>query len=118
MELYSRIDTHAIIAAQAMAAGKHVYVEKPLTLTVYEARLLTKLAAKYRVATQMGNQGASMPGTRKAIEWLWNGEIGEVKRVDCFTDRPIWPQGLEKPTAVEPIPSTLNWDAFIVHRRR
>ena len=61
----------------------------------------------------MGNQGASMPGTRKAIEWLWNGEIGEVKRVDCFTDRPIWPQGLEKPTAVEPIPSTLNWDAFI-----
>ena len=86
--------THAIIAAQAMAAGKHVYVEKPLTLTVYEARLLTKLAAKYRVATQMGNQGASNAGTRKAIEWLWNGEIGEVKRVDCFTDSPIWPQGL------------------------
>ena len=105
--------THAIIAAQAMAAGKHVYVEKPLTLTVYEARLLTKLAAKYRVATQMGNQGASSVGTRKAIEWLWNGEIGEVRRVDCFTDRPIWPQGLEKPTTVEPIPSTLNWDAFI-----
>ena len=105
--------THAIIAAQAMAAGKHVYVEKPLTLTVYEARLLTKLAAKYRVATQMGNQGASNAGTRKAIEWLWNGEIGEVKRVDCFTDRPIWPQGLERPTKVEEIPSTLNWESFI-----
>ena len=96
-----------------MAAGKHVYVEKPLTLTVYEARLLTKLAAKYRVATQMGNQGASNAGTRKAIEWLWNGEIGEVKRVDCFTDRPIWPQGLERPTKVEEIPSTLNWESFI-----
>lgn len=105
--------THAIIAAEAMAAGKHVYVEKPLTLTVYEARLLTKLAAKTKVATQMGNQGASSAGTRKAIEWLWNGEIGEVRRVDCFTDRPIWPQGLEKPTKEEPIPSTLNWESFI-----
>ncbi len=105
--------THAIIAAQAIAAGKHVYVEKPLTLTVYEARLLTKLAAKHKVATQMGNQGASSSGTRMALEWLWNGEIGEVTRVDCFTDRPIWPQGLEKPTEVQPVPSTLNWDAFI-----
>ena len=105
--------THAIIAAQAMAAGKHVYVEKPLTLTVYEARLLTKLAAKHKVATQMGNQGASSAGTRLALDWLWNGEIGEVRRVDCFTDRPIWPQGLEKPSEIQPIPSTLNWDAFI-----
>ena len=57
--------THACIAAQAIAAGKHVYVEKPLTLTVYESRLLTKLAAKYNVATQMGNQGASNEGVRK-----------------------------------------------------
>ena len=105
--------THAIIAAEAIAAGKHVYCEKPLTLTVYEARLLTKLAAKHNVATQMGNQGASEPGTRQAIEWLWNGEIGEVRRVDCFTDRPIWPQGLEKPEKVDPIPDTMNWDAFI-----
>ena len=105
--------THAVIAAQAIAAGKHVYCEKPLTLTVYEARLLTKLAAKHKVATQMGNQGASSEGTRKALEWLWNGEIGEVRRVDCFTDRPIWPQGLERPTVEEKIPSTLNWDAFI-----
>lgn len=105
--------THAIIAAEALAAGKHVYCEKPLTLTVYEARLLTKLAAKHKVATQMGNQGASSSGTRMALEWLWNGEIGEVRRVDCFTDRPIWPQGLEKPSEVQPIPPTLNWDAFI-----
>ena len=105
--------THAIIAAQAMAAGKHVYVEKPLTLTVYEARLLTKLAAKHKVATPMGNQGASGAGTKQAIDWLWNGVIGEVTRVDCFTDRPIWPQGLEKPTEVQEIPSTLNWDSFI-----
>jgi len=83
--------THAIIAAQAMAAGKHVYVEKPLTHTVYESRLLTKLAAKHKVATQMGNQGASGPGVRKVCEWIWNGEIGEVRKVEAFTDRPIWP---------------------------
>ena len=105
--------THAIIAAQAMAAGKHVYVEKPLTLTVYEARLLTKLAAKMKVATQMGNQGASSEGTRKALNWLWNGEIGEVRRVDCFTDRPIWPQGLERPEKEEPVPELFKQTGII-----
>ena len=105
--------THACIAAQAIEAGKHVYVEKPLTHTVYESRLLTKLAAKHKVATQMGNQGASGPGVRTLCEWIWNGEIGEVTRVDAFTDRPIWPQGLEHPAEVMPIPDTLNWDAFI-----
>ena len=105
--------THAIIAAEAIAAGKHVYVEKPLTHTVYESRLLTKLAAKHKVATQMGNQGASEEGVNLACEWLWNGEIGEVTRVEAFTDRPIWPQGLERPKEVQEVPSTLNWEAFI-----
>lgn len=105
--------THAIICAEAIAAGKHVYCEKPLTHTVYESRLLTKLAAKHKVATQMGNQGASEEGVRLACEWIWNGEIGEVTRVDAFTDRPIWPQGLERPTEAMPIPDTLNWEAFI-----
>ncbi len=105
--------THAIICAEAIAAGKHVYCEKPLTHTVYESRLLTKLAAKHKVATQMGNQGASEDGVRLACEWIWNGEIGEVTRVDAFTDRPIWPQGLERPEQVMEVPSTLNWEAFI-----
>lgn len=105
--------THAIIAAEAIAAGKHVYVEKPLTHTVYESRLLTRLAAKHKVATQMGNQGASGEGVRLACEWIWNGEIGEVRRVEAFTDRPIWPQGLERPAEAQPVPSTLNWEAFI-----
>lgn len=104
--------THAIIAADAMVAGKHVYVEKPLTHTVYESRLLTKLADKHKVATQMGNQGASAEGVRKTCEWIWNGEIGEVTKVEAFTDRPIWPQGLSRP-ADQSIPSTMNWDAFI-----
>ena len=104
--------THAIIAAAAITAGKHVYCEKPLTHTVYESRLLTKLADKYKVATQMGNQGASAEGVRKVCEWIWNGEIGEVRRVDTFTDRPIWPQGLNVPEKEDRMPKTLNWDLF------
>ncbi len=105
--------THAIIAAEAIAAGKHVYVEKPLTHSVYESRLLTKLAAKHKIASQMGNQGASEEGVRKICEWIWNGEIGEVRKVEAFTDRPIWPQGLARPEKNEKVPSTMNWDAFI-----
>ncbi len=105
--------THCIIAANAIMAGKHVYLEKPMTLYPYESRLLTKLAKKYKVATQQGNQGASMAGTRQAINWLWNGEIGEVRRVDAFTDRPIWPQGIPTPKEKVAIPDTLNWDCFI-----
>lgn len=105
--------THAIVAAEAMTMEKHVYVEKPLTHTVYESRLLTKLADKYKVATQMGNQGASGEGVRKMCEWIWNGEIGEVTKVEAFTDRPIWPQGLNRPEKGEKAPSTLNWDLFL-----
>nr|MCU0409203.1 Gfo/Idh/MocA family oxidoreductase [Bacteroidales bacterium] len=93
--------THAIIAATAMTMGKHVYVQKPLTHTVYESRLLTKLAEKYKVATQMGNQGSSAEGVDLIVEWLENGEIGEVTKVEAFTDRPIWPQGLNRPAKGE-----------------
>ena len=105
--------THAIICAEAIAAGKHVYCEKPLTHSVYESRLLTKLAAKHKVATQMGNQGTSEAGLRQICDWIWNGEIGEITKVETFTDRPIWPQGLERPTETPAVPSTLNWDAFL-----
>jgi predicted dehydrogenase len=105
--------THAIIAATAMTLGKHVYVQKPLTHTVYESRLLTKLAEKHKVATQMGNQGSSDEGVRKVCDWIWNGEIGEIKRVDTFTDRPIWPQGLNTPTQGSWVPETLNWELFL-----
>jgi len=104
--------THAIIAATAMTMGKHVYVQKPLTHTVYESRLLTKLAAKHKVATQMGNQGSSGPGVRQVIDWIWDGQIGEVKRVDTFTNRPIWPQGLNTPKQGMWVPDTLKWDLF------
>ena len=104
--------THAIIAATAMTMGKHVYVQKPLTHSVYESRLLTKLAEKHQVATQMGNQGSSDSGVRQVCDWILNGEIGEVKRVDTFTDRPIWPQGLNTPTQGKWVPDTLDWDLF------
>lgn len=105
--------THAIVAATAMTMGKHVYVQKPLTHSVYESRLLTKLAAKHKVATSMGNQGSSGEGVNLVCEWIWNGEIGEVKRVEAFTDRPIWPQGLNRPEKIEKVPKTLDWDLFI-----
>ena len=105
--------SHAIVASTAMTMGKHVYVQKPLTHSVYESRLLTKLAAKYKVATQMGNQGSSAEGVDLVVEWLNNGEIGEVRKVEAFTDRPIWPQGLNRPAKGEWVPETLNWDLFI-----
>ncbi|MDR3142206.1 MAG: Gfo/Idh/MocA family oxidoreductase [Tannerellaceae bacterium] len=104
--------THAIIAADAITMGKHAYVQKPLTHSVYESRLLTKLADKHKVATQMGNQGSSAEGVDLVCEWIWSGEIGEVTKVEAFTDRPIWPQGLMTPEKADKVPSTLNWDLF------
>jgi predicted dehydrogenase len=105
--------SHGGIAATALSLGKHVYCQKPLTHSVYESRLLTKLAAKHKVATQMGNQGNSGDGVRQLCEWIWNGEIGEIREVHTWTDRPIWPQGLERPAKVMSIPKTLNWDLFV-----
>jgi hypothetical protein len=105
--------THAVIAATAMTLGKHVYVQKPLSHSVYESRLLTKLAAKYNIATQMGNQGSSDEGVDLICEWIWNGEIGEVTKVECTTNRPMWPQGLVTPSRVHKIPTALDWDLFI-----
>lgn len=104
--------THAIIAAHAMTLGKHVFVQKPLTHSVYESRLLTKLAKKHKVATQMGNQGASGEGVARTCEIIWSGAIGEVTKVESFTDRPIWPQGLNTPDQGHWVPDTLNWDLF------
>jgi len=104
--------THAITAAHAISMGKNVYVQKPLTHSVYESRLLTKMAAKYNVATQMGNQGSSREDVSLTCEWLANGEIGEVTKVEAFTDRPIWPQGLNTPKQGQWVPETLDWDLF------
>ncbi len=104
--------THAGPAAHAITLNKHVYLQKPLAHSVYESRLLSKLAKKYEVATTMGNQGASRDDTSITIEWLMNGEIGEVKNVEAFTDRPIWPQGLNRPDHGMKIPDYLDWNLF------
>jgi hypothetical protein len=104
---------HATAATWAMERGKHVYVQKPLTRTVWEARQLTEAANKYKVATQMGNQGYSNEGTRQAAEMIWAGEIGNVTEVHAWTDRPIWPQGLTEIPPAEPVPSTLDWDLWL-----
>jgi len=105
--------THAIIAAQAIRMGKHVYVQKPLTHSVYESRLLADLAREYKVATQMGNQGNSADGIRQTCEWIWDGAIGDVTEVHAWTNRPIWPQGLERPKDTPPVPETLDWNLFL-----
>ena len=104
---------HATAAIAAMQRGKHVYVEKPLTRTVWEARLLTEAAAKYKVATQMGIQGYSNEGARIAAEIIWSGEIGQVTEVHSWTNRPIWPQGIESIPNEESVPDTLDWDIWL-----
>src|SRR5229473_3202310 len=101
---------HATAAMWCMERGKHVYVQKPLTRTIWEARMLTEAAAKYKVATQMGNQGYSSEGTRQCAEMIWSGEIGNVTEVHAWTDRPIWPQGVTEIPAETPVPDTLDWD--------
>jgi predicted dehydrogenase len=107
--------SHANPTATAITMGKHVYTEKPLTHTIYESRLLTKLAKKHGVATQMGNQGSSGDGVRQACAWAWAGEIGEVRKVDVWSSRPIWPQGLDTPTDVQKTPKDLDWNLWIAH---
>jgi len=104
---------HAIVALESMKRGKHVYVQKPLTRTVGEARLLTEAARKYKVATQMGNQGHSGNGVRDICEWIWAGVIGEVREVHAWTNRPVWPQGIDRPKDTPPVPEGLDWDLYL-----
>jgi len=104
---------HAVVAMAAMQRGKHVYVQKPLTRTVWEARMLTEAARKYKVQTQMGNQGHSSEEVRLVCEWIQDGAIGDVREVHCWTNRPVWPQGIGRPTETPPVPGTLDWDLWI-----
>jgi len=104
---------HATIALWSMQRGKHVYVEKPLTRTPWEARLLAEAAVKYKVATQMGNQGYSHEGHRTACEIIWSGEIGNVTEVHANTSSPNWPQGMQTIPSEEPVPPGLDWDLWL-----
>jgi predicted dehydrogenase len=107
--------THAVIAMAAMRAGKHVYVQKPMTHSVYEARVLTEEARRRKVATQMGNQGHSGEGARIVCEWIWGGALGAVREVHAWTNRPVWPQGIEvgRPSETPPMPAGMDWDRWI-----
>ena len=106
---------HAIVSAHAMKLGKHVYCEKPLAHSVFEAREMARLAAEHRVATQMGTQGHAFPGTREAVEVIQSGAIGEVRELHVWTDRPKgwWPQGVLRPTDTPQVPKGLDWDVWL-----
>jgi predicted dehydrogenase len=104
---------HAVVAMASMQLGKHVYVQKPLTRTIWEARMLTEAARKYKVVTQMGNQGHSGEGVRLIEEWIADGAIGKVHEVHSWTNRPIWPQGMPRPEDTPDVPSSLDWELWI-----
>lgn len=107
---------HAPIAMAAMQLGKHVYVEKPLTHDIYEARMLTEAARKYKVVTQMGNQGSSGDATRIIETAIQDGVIGHVHTIQCWTNRPVWPSGVQSPKdkgESQPIPPGVNWPLWL-----
>jgi len=106
--------THAIIAMAAMQMGKHVYVQKPLTHTVYEARRLAEVAKEKKLITQMGNQGHAGEESRLLVEWIQAGVIGDVTEVHIWTNRPIWPQGdIKRPMEIPTSPDSLDWNLFL-----
>jgi len=105
--------THAVIAHTAMQLGKHVYVQKPLTHNIHEARVLTEATEKHKIVTQMGNQGASGQGVKTMIKWFDEGLIGTVNEVHVWTNRPVWPQGYPAPTKKPPLPEGIDWDSWI-----
>jgi predicted dehydrogenase len=113
--------THAVIAMAAMRAGKHVYLQKPLTHDVHEARTLALTAARHRVITQMGNQGHSAEGIRSLCEWIWDGAIGDIREVHAWCDLSYYPWGHaywsskygQRPSDTPAVPKSLNWDLWL-----
>ena len=104
---------HGVASAMAMRMGKHVYCQKPLVQTVYEARLMRDLSKSKKVATQMGNQGSAGSGLRRAVEVIQAGVIGPVRELHVWSNRPIWPQGIDRPPGEDPVPPHLDWDLWI-----
>ena len=104
---------HAPAASLAMKMGKHAYVQKPLTHSVAEARHLRLLAAEKKVVTQMGNQGSAGDGLRRAVEVIQAGIIGKPTELHVWSNRPIWPQGIDRPMGEMPVPENLDWDLWL-----
>ncbi len=105
--------THGVAAIRAMKMGKHCFCQKPLVQTVDEARTLRQLAAEKKLATQMGNQGSAESGLRRAVEVVQAGVIGKPLELHVWSNRPVWPQGLERPAGSDPVPETLDWEAWL-----
>lgn len=104
---------HAHASLMAMRMGKHCFCQKPLTRSVHEARLMRETAQKMKVATQMGNQGSAGSGLRRAVEVVQGGAIGAVRELHVWSNRPIWPQGIDRPSGSDPVPETLDWDLWL-----
>jgi predicted dehydrogenase len=104
---------HAVIVATAIKLGKHAYCQKPLTHDVFEARMLRDLAREHNVATQMGNQGSASDSLRRAVEVMHAGIVGPVRHAYVWTNRPIWPQGQERPPGSDPVPASLDWNLWL-----
>ena len=105
--------THAVITAAALRREKHVYTQMPLAHDVWETRQLTRLAKKSSAVTQMGNERYSATTIRSVCEWIWDGVIGPVHEVHCWTNRPQWPQGISRPSDTPPVPPQLDWDLWL-----
>jgi predicted dehydrogenase len=105
--------THAPAGAMAMRMGKHAFIQKPMSWSIEEARLLRSLAAEKKLATQMGNQGTASGGLRTGVEVIRSGVLGPVKEIHVWTNRPIWPQGIARPKDTPPVPSHVHWDEFL-----
>jgi predicted dehydrogenase len=106
--------THAAAAVYAMERNKHVYVQKPLTHNVREARILTEMARNQKLVTQMGNQGASNPDQLQVQKWVDSGVIGTISEVKVWTNRPVWPQGVPMPKSDANMkPDGLRWDLWL-----
>jgi predicted dehydrogenase len=105
--------SHAVVSMAAMQAGKHVHCQKPLTHSVYEARRLAEAAKKYKVATQVFTAIQASESTRQLCEWIWAGAIGPVRQVINWSNRPVWPQGIDRPKDTPPVPEGFDWDLWI-----
>lgn len=104
---------HGVAGITALRLGKHVYCQKPLTQNVWEAREMRRLANERKLATQMGNQGSAGAGLRRAVEVIQAGVIGAPRELHVWSNRPIWPQGLDRPTGEDPVPESVDWDLWL-----
>lgn len=104
---------HGVASIMAMKMGKHIYCQKPLTQTVWESRMMRELAREHKIVTQMGNQGSAEPGLRRGVEVIQAGVIGAPLELHVWSNRPRWPQGMDRPEGEDPVPAELDWDLWL-----